>query len=497
MKKDKDKKNALKLRVFIYVLLGALIIFLAIFFGVRIISGLADTDGEIISEISGDSFALKSANQNMRDGQSVNLSDQSVVMQMVSYTVTYLAGQHGTLSGDKLSQKTESVAKGKTPASVPFVNAEDGYTFTGWYKDGGTTLLNSSEASGSTIQADTTFTAQYTHVPYMVTFDLASHGRSDDTLTFSSVYYGDLITLPTVDSNRGWKFIGWDTTPSTTVKGNAAYTAVYKHIRYNVLFELSAYGTSTDTLTFDPVYYGDTIVVPTVTGNPGWEFAGWDTTPSTTVTGSEVYTAQYTQIPYEVTFDLAGCGTSTDTLTFDPVYYGDTIVVPTVTGNPGWEFSGWDTTPSTTVTGSLVYTAQYTHIPYEVTFDLAGCGTSTDTLTFDPVYYGDAIVVPTVTGNPGWEFSGWDTTPSTTVTGSLVYTAQYTHIPYEVTFDLAGCGTSTDTLTFDPVYYGDTIVVPTVTANHGWIFMRWDITPSTTVTGSIIYTALYQIYRPK
>ena len=113
MKKDKDKKNALKLRVFIYVLLGALIIFLAIFFGVRIISGLADTDGEIISEISGDSFALKSANQDMSDGQSVNLSDQSVVIQMVSYTVTYLAGQHGTLSGDKLSQTTESVAEGR------------------------------------------------------------------------------------------------------------------------------------------------------------------------------------------------------------------------------------------------------------------------------------------------------------------------------------------------------------------------------------------------
>jgi hypothetical protein len=179
------------------------------------------------------------------------------------------------------------------------------------------------------------------------------------------------------------------------------------------------------------------------------------------------------------------------------VYYGDTVTVPTVVANPGWTFDGWDVTPATTVTRSATYTAQYTHIPYVVAFDLAGCGTSGDTLTFNPVYYGDTIAVPTVEANPGWTFDGWDVTPATTVTQSATYTALYTHIPYVVTFDLAGCGTSDDTLIFDPVYYGDTITVPIVTANPGWLFTGWYTTPSTTVTGDAYYIAVYTIHRPK
>lgn len=293
MKVDQNKKNDLKRRLIIYILLGALLIFLAIFFGARIISGLANTDGEIISQNNGDTSENIPAVQNMSADQSVKPANKYTANKTVSYTVTYIAGQHGTLSADKLSRTTESVAKGKTPDSVPLVNAEDGYSFAGWYKDSGSTLIDSGDIADLKIQANTIFTAQYTHIPYEVSFDLAGCGTSTDTLTFDLVYYGDTIVVPAVTENPGWIFTGWDTTPSTTVTGSAVYTAQYTHILYEVSFDLGGYGTSEDTLTFDSVYYGDTIVVPTVTANPGWIFIGWDTTPSTTVTESIVYTALY------------------------------------------------------------------------------------------------------------------------------------------------------------------------------------------------------------
>jgi hypothetical protein len=192
-----------------------------------------------------------------------------------------------------------------------------------------------------------------------VTFDLGKHGRSGGNLVFNDVHYGDTIPAPPVKANKGWRFAGWDKAPAATVTGSAVYTARYTRVRYSVTFRLAGLGTSPDTLTFSPVYYGNTISIPAVTPNPGWTFDGWDRTPAAKVTGSAAYTAQYTRIPYTVTFDLAGLGTSPDTLTFDPVYYGDAIAVPSVTPNPGWMFIGWDTPPSATVTGNAVYTAVY------------------------------------------------------------------------------------------------------------------------------------------
>ncbi len=384
--------------------------------------------------------AGEAGNRTLDAGLDGPWSAQLIVLQMVhqtasrtsskKYTVTYNAGQNGVLTPGDLNHENELIVSGKTPASVPGVNAAIGYTYAGWYKDSGTTLLSSVDVSTAAIYTDTIFTAQYMHIPYTVAFDLADHGTSGDTLVFNSVYYDDTITVPSVTADNGWSFTGWDVTPSTTVTGSATYTAQYAQNTYMVSFDLADHGASGDTLVFNPVYYDGTITVPSVTADNGWSFTGWDVTPSTTVTGSATYTAQYAQNTYMVSFDLADHGTSGDTLVFNSVYYGDTITVPSVTVDNGWSFTGWDVTPSTTVTGTIVYTAQYTHIAYTVTFDL-GSGTSPDTTVFFPVYYGDTITIPNVISPPGWLPAGWDTTPSTTVTGTATYIAVYVPIPHK------------------------------------------------------------------
>jgi hypothetical protein len=291
--------------------------------------------------------------------RSVAWTAQVIALRVAELKVTYSAGAHGSLSRQHLGQTFESVAVGGAPASVPSVHPVAGYAFAGWCRDDSAIRLTTDGVRGTRISADTTFTAQYGRLSYTVTFELAGLGSSPDTLIFGEVHYGDAIAIPTVTAAAGRTFLGWDKTPSTKVNCSARYTAVYGQAEYTVTFDLAGQGSSADTLVFDGVHCGDTIIVATVAADPGCTFLGWDVTPSTTVTGDATYTAQYESSEYTVTFELDGKGWTEDTLVFEGVHYGDTITVPNVTPNPGWRFVGWDTTPSTTVTGDATYTALY------------------------------------------------------------------------------------------------------------------------------------------
>jgi hypothetical protein len=300
-----------------------------------------------------------SGDRTLVSDRSVAWTAQVIALRVATPKVTYRAGAHGALTPQHLGQTSESMAAGETPASVPSVHPVAGYAFAGWYRDYSAIRLTTDGVRGIRISADTTFTAQYRRLSYAVTFDLAGRGSSPDILIFSDVHYGDPITIPTVTATAGWTFSGWDKAPSTKVKGSVLYTALYGQAEYTVTFDLAGQGSSADTLVFGGLHCGDSIVVPTVDADPGCTFLGWDVTPSTTVTGGATYTAQYEQAEYTVTFDLAGKGWTEDTLVFEGVHFGDTITVPNVTPNPGWRFVGWDTTPSTTVTGDASYTALY------------------------------------------------------------------------------------------------------------------------------------------
>lgn len=124
-------KIASKLRVQKKILRVGLLVFLVIFFGINA-SGLTSSEDAITRPGNGNSSLektdlmksqlsdmLKTENQTLNADHSGQLSGQLIVLQMESYTVTYRAGQHGSLSAEKLSQTTESVVEGQTPASAP------------------------------------------------------------------------------------------------------------------------------------------------------------------------------------------------------------------------------------------------------------------------------------------------------------------------------------------------------------------------------------------
>ena len=200
---------------------------------------------------------------------------------------------------------------------------------------------------------------------------------------------------------------------------------------------------------------------------------------------------------YRVTFvDYDGTVISIETY-----HYGDSINVPSNPSRPSdstydYTFTGWDKDVSSTCTGNVTYTAQYSseYIDYTVTF-LDDNGNIISTGTY---HYGDSVSAPTPTKDPDntyeYTFAGWDKDVSSTCTGNATYTATFssTYIEYTVTFvDYDGTVISIETY-----HYGDSINVPSnpsrpSDSTYDYTFTGWDKDVSSTCTGNVTYTAQY------
>ncbi len=236
--------------------------------------------------------------------------------------------------------------------------------------------------------------------------DTYTFGASDDT--WGVAWTPEMINTAfevRVGCSSGFGWIGLD-----HIQIKVTYTL---HAHYTVSFDLDGKGTSPDALVFANKHLNDTITIPAVTANAGWTFTGWNVTPSATVTGNATYVAQYTQNTYTVNFDLDGKGTSYDTLVFAGKHYGDTIVIPQVTANTGWTFTGWNITPSATVLGNATYVVQYTQNVTTFTVTYHGNGNTGGTAPLDATNYAPGGTV-TVMGpgslvKAGFTFGGWVT----------------------------------------------------------------------------------------
>ena len=199
-----------------------------------------------------------------------------------------------------------------------------------------------------------------------------------------------------------------------------------------------------------------TLMNPTRTG---YDFDGWTgsngDTPETSVTiaahshGNVSYTANWSIITYNLSYDLAGGSVATN----NPATY--TVVTPDFTlVNPtrlGYDFVGWTgadlTEPTLSVTiaqgfiGDRTYTANWTPHIYSITYNLnGGSATNPETYTIETPDF--TLVNPT---KAGYTFAGWTgsngNTPQTSVTiaqgstGDRTYSASWSVNHYTVQFN--------------------------------------------------------------
>ena len=154
------------------------------------------------------------------DGKSVSFetstfSPFALVYEMTStppvtkYTVEFKSGSHGSLSGTTTFQ----VNAGNKVISVPTVNEDSNYDFTGWLGSDGNTYT-SSKILGLSITKDMTFTAQYRYTgdsgydPKEATLRFNSRGGTEfeDEVRDNPFRYNPYNKIPT---RPGYRFTGW------------------------------------------------------------------------------------------------------------------------------------------------------------------------------------------------------------------------------------------------------------------------------------------------
>ena len=133
---------------------------------------------------------------------------------------------------DNSNYNTQIVTKNNY-ANVPTAPVKNGYRFDGWCLNGDI-VVNVSEIA---ITGNTTFTAKFTVISYIVTF--VSDGITVDT---QNVNYNSYATIPTAPSKTNYQFEGWTldghtiVNPSTLIiTENTTYMAKFSFNIYSLL----------------------------------------------------------------------------------------------------------------------------------------------------------------------------------------------------------------------------------------------------------------------
>lgn len=240
----------------------------------------------------------------------------------------------------------------------------------------------------------------------------------------------------------------------------------------------------------------------------GYQFDGWTgtglsvKTQQVTIaqgsTGNREYTANFSPIVYTISYELNG-GTASNPESYT-IESGDiTLSTPTRTG---YTFDGWSRTgitgTSQTVTiaghstGNRSYTANWSLIQYEISFDLGGGTFSGDAQT--TYNYETDTFTLNIPEREGYTFTGWSTEGSDELlqnveipqgsTDNRKYTANWTAIVYTISYDLQGGTVSPD----NPVSY--TIESEDITLNNpmkdGYTFTGWTGTDIETASTDVI-----------
>ncbi|MEI7885074.1 MAG: InlB B-repeat-containing protein [Clostridia bacterium] len=428
--------------------------------------------------------------------------------QQPTYTVTF-----NSQGGSVVSAKTGIAYDAKI--TLPSDPTKAGYTFEGWNTNSNGS--GSDFTSNTHVKASLTVYAQWKVIPtYTVTFN--SQGGSDVSAK-TGIAYDAKITLPSDPTKTGYTFEGWNTnsngsgsdfTSSTHVKANITVYAQWKVIpTYTVTFNSQG---GTLVAAISGIAYNGKISLPTNPTKAGFTFDGWNTnsnghgsdfTSNTHVTASITVYAQWKEQhddnncvkKYTVTYAPGDHGTFSLTSTGGLILGATTPTAPAALGEAGYTFTGWSPSVDSTVTKDATYTAQWSQNQYTVTYAPGDHGTFDITSTGGLILGATTPTAPAITGEDGYTFDGWSPSLELTVTKDETYTAQWSIKDevqtFTVTFAPGTQGTFTSQVTSGLLAGATTPTAPVVTGNSNYNFDGWDSKVAETVSGDVIYTALW------
>lgn len=362
---------------------------------------------------------------------------------------------------------------------------------------------------------------------------------------------GKSTTLSTVQPTRtGYTFLGWSTSSTAT---SATYTAggsitptdnmtlyaVWRGNTYSIKY--NANGGSGSMSNSTHTYGTSSKLTANAFSRGGYSFKNWNTASNGTGTsysnqasistgttsGTLNLYAQWTALPYIITYKLNG-GTLNNS-TSDQTQSYTTSDALTLYGAPtraGYTFSGWKVTTaagnwtsgsiynanqgwaSGDSYGSVTLTAQWAAIKYTITYNADGGSMSSTTQTY---YITTALTLYGAPTKTGYAFTGWKVTSadgnwsngyiynagqswtSGASYGSVTLTAQWTAWTYTITYNANNSAATIKTATSSHSYADGSTLTPAPFSIAGYSLIGW----STTTTGSVAYqngtTAPYQL----
>lgn len=324
------------------------------------------------------------------------------------YTLTF-DGNGGTPS-----ETSRIVKEGSAIGSLPSAS-KTGYTFTGWYKEDGTSVLDTTIMPSS----DLTIYAHWNVNSYTLKFV-----SDDNTIKETNVEYNaQLGDLPTPDAKLGYEFVGWFdndtqyTSGSTMPANDLTLIAKWKALDKPTITFNGNGGTSSEDggqVNFDGTLVG-TLPLATRTG---YTFTGWFTESdggtklenNSNFSGiSEIY-AHWTINSYTISFNSDG-GSDVSPIS---VEYGSTYLdkLPTPTKSK-YKFLGWYTSDGSKVTDTdtmgasdITLNAHWEYVPqaYTLTLNYNDDTSKVETRSvMENTAYGD---LPSLT-RAGYLFVGW------------------------------------------------------------------------------------------
>ena len=305
-----------------------------------------------------------------------------------TYTVTFVAGSNGTLTGNT----TQTVNHGGNCTAVTAV-PNTGYHFVNWTKDG-SSYSETNPLTVTNVTGNMTITANFSINTYTVVFAAGANGIVTGNLS-QTINYGSSCTTVTAVPNTGYNLSNWTGTNGfvttsanpltvTNVSANMTITANFTNKTYMVKFivPVDALGGRTggaiNGFTTQIIIHGQNCSAVTAVSGGNYHFVNWTGTGDfvstnnpltvTNVTSDMTINANFVLNPYTLIFQ-AGTGGTLTGQTIQYVEYGGSSTAVTAVENSGYHFMNWTdvggfmsnnkTLTITNVTGNMTIRANF------------------------------------------------------------------------------------------------------------------------------------------
>ncbi|EGN74591.1 hypothetical protein A28LD_1604 [Idiomarina sp. A28L] len=303
----------------------------------------------------------------MQDSDLTLYAQWEPVVVITLYSLNYSSAGNGSIAG-AVDQEVASGASGTSVEAVPAL----GYSFVSW-SDG----LETATRQDTNVAFNIAVQANFEINQYAVNFVV--NGVITETQT---VAHGGAAAIPNTPVVPGYTFTGWDRSFNEVV-GDLTVTAVFAINSFTVTF-VDHDGAVLKT---ESVAYGSGASAPSVPTRTGYNFSGWDRGFSN-ITADITVTAAYSINSFTVTFDLKGGVRTGGGELVQGVQYGANALKPEFDAPEGRVFIAWDRRFEN-VTENITVSASYRLLP-------TGENISAELNQDD-----DAVIVPSIAGEPG------------------------------------------------------------------------------------------------